>query len=69
MAKSPEFKKMMGIRMINSDGFTYGYGKANDYSTTYRHKETTKRCLRNDKRSVKTKENKRIFKEEFESFQ
>lgn len=67
MANTPEFKKMMGERMINSDGFTYGYGRANEYSTTYRHKETTERCRRNDKRSVKQKELRRIWKEENDS--
>ena len=60
MAKSPEFKQMIGDRIMNSDGFTYGYGKVNEYSTTYRHKETVKRCKRADKRSVKNKEDKRL---------
>ncbi|MEO6305074.1 MAG: hypothetical protein ABIP51_18090 [Bacteroidia bacterium] len=58
--KTPEFKKMIGIRRKNADGFTYGYGVANEYNTTGRHNETKKRCIRADKRSVKQKENLRL---------
>jgi len=67
MANSIEFKKMLGDRKRNDDGFTYGYGKTNEYSTTYRHNESKARCRRNDKRSVKQKEDRRIQKELFDS--
>ena len=63
MAKSPEFKAMIGRRLRDSDGFTYGYGRANEYSNTYRRRETVERCRRADKRGVKAKELKRVFKE------
>ncbi len=54
---------MIGQRLKDADGFTYGYGRANEYSTTYRHNETKNRCRRIDKRSVKQQELKRIFNE------
>ena len=63
MANSIEFKQMIGQRRRDSDGFTYGYGVANEYSTTYRHNESKARCRRNDKRSVKQRETRRIQKE------
>lgn len=59
--KTPEFKKMIGERLNDADGFTYGYGRANEYSTTGRHNETKNRCRRADKRSVKAKETKRMM--------
>lgn len=53
---SPEFKKMLGGREMDSDGFTYDYGKYNNYSCRARDKTRIKRCVRNDKRSVKQQE-------------
>lgn len=64
MKKDPEFKKMMGHRMMDSDGFTYVYGAVKDGSTTRPSNATTKRCVRNDKRSTKAKALKRILKED-----
>lgn len=59
--KSPEFKRMMGHRQADNDGFTYYYGKYNNYETG--RSENTKRQIRNDKRSVRAKEDRRILKE------
>jgi hypothetical protein len=62
--KTPEFKKMIGERKKNSDGFTYEYGCAKGgYKSRARHKNAIKRGKRKDKRSVKAKELKRMLAE------
>jgi hypothetical protein len=63
--KDPEFKKMMGNRKRDDDGFTYIYGAIKDGSKTNRsaNRASVKREIRNDKRSVKAKTLKRIFDE------
>lgn len=59
MAKSPEFKKMLGERKMNSDGFTYEYGAAKGgYKSRQRHKNAIKRGKASDKAKVKSDENK-----------
>jgi hypothetical protein len=47
--KDPEFKKLMGQRRLNNDGFTYVYGAAKDGSKTNRsaNRASTKREIRN----------------------
>ena len=64
--KDPEFKKLMGQRQMDNDGFTYVYGAVKDGSKTNRssNRASTKREIRNDKRSVKAKALKRIFNDE-----
>lgn len=63
--KSPEFKEMIGGRIMDSDGFTYTYGKtSNEYRNKKRNKNVANRSRRNDKRSVKAKELKREIKEQ-----
>lgn len=62
--KTPEFKKMMGHRMMDSDGFTYVYGATKDGSTVRPATAATKFAVRKDKRSVKAKEIKRIMAEQ-----
>ena len=64
MGQSPEFKQKIGERRSNSDGYTYCYGKVDEYSNDYRHKELIARCRRSDKRSVKAKELKRMLNED-----
>ncbi len=52
---SPEFKKLMGRRQSDDDGFTYVYGKhKGGRSSRTRNRSTTARCIRNDKRSIKS---------------
>lgn len=53
---SPEFKKMIGGRAMDSDGFGYEYGRYNDYHCRVRNKNKIRRCLRSDKRKVKHQE-------------
>lgn len=67
--KTPESKKMMGDRKINSDGFTYVYGAVRDGSATGKtpQRASVKRSIRSDKRGVKNKELKRINKEELDN--
>ncbi len=63
---TPEMKRLHGIRQSDDDGFTYvaGKHKAGRVKRS-RNKNQTARCIRNDKRSVKASENKRIMKEAF----
>lgn len=62
MKKLPEFKKLMGYRQADSDGFTYPYGKYNFNGSVKSQSVDSQR--RNDKRSVKAKAWKRIKNEE-----
>jgi len=62
--KDPEFKEMMGHRKSDDDGFTYVYGAIKDGSTVRPATATTKRQIRNDKRSVKARALRRIFQDE-----
>lgn len=63
----PEFKKMMGHREMNADGFTYVYGAIKDGSKVNHtsNRASVKRAKRNDKRSVKQKALQRIMNEAF----
>lgn len=59
-----EFKKMIGVRRLNDDGYTYTYGKtAGLYKTKKRNKKLVDRCVRSDKRGVRQKALRRIFSE------
>ncbi len=62
--KTPEFKKMMGGRRMDSDGFTYIYGAIKDGSSVRPATASTKKQIRSDKRSVKAKEMKRMLTEQ-----
>lgn len=53
---TPEFRKMMGHRMMNSDGFTYVYGRVKDGSSVRPATASTKRAIRADKRGVRRRE-------------
>ena len=57
--KTVEFKRLMGFRQADSDGFTYSYGHF-PFNKTKGYRATVKRCIRNDRRSVKARENRRI---------
>jgi hypothetical protein len=61
---TPEMKALHGLRQSDDDGFTYvaGKHKAGRIKRT-RNKMKTSRCMRNDKRSVKAREMKRMLKE------
>jgi hypothetical protein len=61
--KSHFWKKMMGGRFEDSDGFTYVYGAVKDGSTVRPASATTRRCVRNDKRSVRSRELRDILAE------
>lgn len=61
--KTPEFKRMIGSRMQDSDGFTYVYGAVKDGSSVRPATASTRRQIRNDKRSVRAQEMKRIMRE------
>lgn len=56
MKKSIYWKKMMGDRMINNDGFTYVYGRAKGGFKRRVSTATIDRCRREDKRKVKAAE-------------
>ena len=58
---SPEFRKVMGIRELNSDGFTYCSGKYKIRKSKIRHKNAINRGKRSDKRKIKRLENQRLF--------
>lgn len=62
MKQTPEFKKLMGQRQADSDGFTYPYGRFNFNGAI--KSLSVDRQRRNDKRSVKAKTWKRIKNEE-----
>lgn len=60
---TPEFKKLMGHREADNDGFTYPYGKYKTGSPD-RNSASLDQQIRQDKRAVKAKEAARIKKEE-----
>lgn len=61
---TPESKVLFGHRESDDDGFTYVTGKHKSGRVKRtRNKAITSRCMRNDKRSVKAAENKRMFNE------
>lgn len=62
-AKTPELKKMMGIRKRDSDGFTYVYGSIKDGSTNRSASAATKAAIRAHKRGVRAKEIARQLRE------
>jgi hypothetical protein len=61
--KTPEFRKMMGVRHMNSDGFTYVCGASKDGSSVRSATAATRRCIRNDKRSVRSQEMRQVFRD------
>lgn len=60
---SNAFRKMMGDRRQNSDGFTYVYGSIKDGSSVRPATASTKKSIRSDKRKVKNQELKQIEKD------
>jgi len=59
---SPEWKRMIGHRQLNDDGFTYPYGRFPfNYNT---RSASIKRQIRSDKRAVRQAETRRLEKEE-----
>lgn len=54
--KTTSWKKMIGERRNNSDGFTYVYGVAKGGYKSSLSKNTIKKCIRNDKRRVRREE-------------
>ena len=62
--KTPEFRKMMGIRRMNSDGFTYVYGAVKDGSSVRPATRATRQSIRADKRGIKQDEACRERKEQ-----
>ena len=65
--KSPEFKKLIGQRECDNDGFTYRYGKGRGgFTKRSRHNNSIDRNVRHDKRSVRQQEDRRI-KAEFDA--
>jgi hypothetical protein len=60
----PEFKKMIGRRMKDADGFTYVYGAVKDGSSVRPATAATKKAVRADKRKVKNAVSKRIRTED-----
>lgn len=61
--KTKEFKRMMGRRKMDSDGFTYVYGAVKDCSSVRPATASTKRSVRADKRRVRNQELRRMLKE------
>ena len=61
---TPELKVLFGHRESDDDGFTYVTGKHKSGRVKRtRNKAVTARCMRNDKRSVKAAETKRMLTE------
>ena len=62
------FKKMIGYRKMNDDGWSANYGVARKagYQNSERHKELINRDRRAKKKWVKNHENKLIQREEIE---
>ncbi len=61
---SPEFKQLHGFREADDDGFTYRYGKhKGGFTKRSRHTNVIKRMVRNDKRSVRQAEDRRVTTE------
>ena len=60
------FKKMIGYRRMNDDGWAANYGVAGKagYRNSERHKELIKRDRRAKKKWVKNHENKLLIKDE-----
>lgn len=63
MATDPEFKRMIGNRESNSDGFTYNYGKFKPDNKGHGMNLSTKRSLRRDKKHVRNIHTKELHKE------
>lgn len=63
---SNAFRKMMGDRHQNSDGFTYVYGAIKDGSTARPATASTKKSIRSDKRKVRNQELRQIEKDSYE---
>jgi len=54
---------MMGVRLMNLDGFTYVYGSVKDGSSVRPATAATRRCIRSDKRSVRSREMRQVFRD------
>lgn len=61
--KTNAFKKMMGDRRNDSDGFTYVYGAVKDGSTCRPATAATKKAIRADKRKVRNEEMRQLKKD------
>jgi hypothetical protein len=61
--KTNEFRKMMGDRHMDSDGFTYIYGAIKNGSSNRAATARTRQRVRNDKRAVKACELRQVFKD------
>ena len=62
--RSPEFRKLMGQREMDDDGFTYRYGAhKGGFVKKPRHTEANKRHVRHDKHSINMAETRRELKE------
>jgi hypothetical protein len=59
-----ERRRLMGFRASDSDGFTYSHGRFPFNRTG--SSQSVKRQIRNDKRSVKAREDRRIMREAME---
>lgn len=58
---TPEMKQLHGFREADDDSFTYRYGRHKaGYIKRGRHTNGIKRMIRNDKRSVRQAEDRRI---------
>ncbi len=53
----------MGDRHMDSDGFTYIYGAIKDGSSNRPATARTRQRVRNDKRAVKARELRQVFKD------
>jgi hypothetical protein len=58
---TPEFKKVIGQRQSNSDGFALSYGRFKFNKSRCRQKNQIKREKRALKKAIKNAENKRFF--------
>lgn len=69
-SRSPEFKKMMGHRQQDDDGFTYRYGRhRNGYNVSAKRDiDSIGKQVRSDKRSVRAAETRRINRELVEEY-
>ena len=56
--KTIEFRRLMGFRESDSDGFTYSHGRFPFNRTG--SSQSVKRQIRNDKHSMKAREDRRI---------
>lgn len=65
--KTSQFRKMMGMRHMLSDGCTYVYGAVKAGSRARSASAATKRCIRSDKRKVRSQELRQTYSDLFDS--